>query len=597
MVAVFANLDADRPKLEGMDLSLRTEVPLGHASALVAPLEINKVESRAEIRRHRHEAPTPSEYAALLLSEMVDAANKDVSQYPRNPRVHANLGFALSKSGRIEDAVSEFREAIALGSTDYSVQWALVTGLLQAGHDDAARLMLNEMRRARPDDTRAMFGLAASSIHTGDVDSAVRWWGEVVELEPKNHLAHYLLGLGLLGVADVDTSRVLHHLKRATRLSPRDADYLQGLGIGHSIAGHPTQALRAFQGALHLQPGMTESIEAVAKTLVGMGRLEDALARTEAFVERHASDVAARELLAWLYFESRQYARTRSQLFAALTTVDPKREGAGSIVSRLTNNLGITYSLSGDNYHAEQMFRRAIQADTSVSSQNNLARLLAKTRRPSEALAVLNETKAAHPEHEDTRLALASVLMLLRRPREAVDELEGWVQTDAATPQSWAVLGALLTDEVGRIDDAISVLETAFHRFERHFSVVNNFAYALLMAGRHSEARPVLERVYDGTARMGPTPQLTATWGLLKLWEDDKDAARDYYATAAEQASQEDVELGDAIRQKAQLEFARAFIREGDRVSAIEELNRGLRIDGRWDLGEKLSNLRESLVD
>lgn len=153
----------------------------------------------------------------------------------------------------------------------------------------------------------------------------------------------------------------------------------------------------------------------------------------------------------------------------------------------------------------------------------------------------------------------------------------------------------MLSDDEGRLDEALEVLREAHDRFPDETGIVNNLAYVHLMRGEPSEARKVLEIV--NVAERNSSVYLTATWGLLKLWEGDLSEAVELYQSASELASS----LGKRVlaltaRQKMHLELARHFLRIGNRQKAAIEVRKGLSIGGNSKYKESLHGIHDRLL-
>ena len=117
------------------------------------------------------------------------------------------------------------------------------------------------------------------------------------------------------------------------------------------------------------------------------------------------------------------------------------------------------------------------------------------------------------------------------------------------------------------------------------------------MNGHPTEARKVLTslKINEKKIRAENRVTLTATWGLLYLWEGDIAKGKEYYEQAEEMAHglfRND--LLAAVRQKMYLELAKASLRHHDLVAAKREIAKGLAVKGGRALFEmELISLQE----
>ena len=157
----------------------------------------------------------------------------------------------------------------------------------------------------------------------------------------------------------------------------------------------------------------------------------------------------------------------------------------------------------------------------------------------------------------------------------------------------YTLLGLLLSDEKQDLDRAVQVLLEGRAHYPADEWILNNLAYVYLLNAQPQNAREVLESVRKGHQL---NPFLTATWGLLHLYEDNFDLGMQGYQNAITIARKHgDFELSHAIRQKMHLELARAYTRKGDSLAAEREIKAGLLIKtGRRIFRRQLATLQKS---
>jgi tetratricopeptide (TPR) repeat protein len=169
------------------------------------------------------------------------------------------------------------------------------------------------------------------------------------------------------------------------------------------------------------------------------------------------------------------------------------------------------------------------------------------------------------------------------------------IETGTGGPAPYSAVGALLSDQNGDLDKAIKVLKAGYQKYPRDSSIANNLAYVHLMRGEPAEARQILEKL--SSEEIASSVFLTATWGLLRLWEGDISNAVRYYSAAQGLARQRGrPRLAQTARQKMHLELARHFLRLGDGNRASAEAKQGLSVGGSTKYKEELRVLRDRLL-
>ncbi len=534
-----------------------------------------------------------------ILDAAVERARQEVERFSLSARAHTNLGLALLNRGRLEAAEAEFERALEL---DPRYRFATVNlGRVRIWQDrleDAERLFA-DLRVAHSTDLDPIMGLAAVAVRRKDLAQATRLLERAVELKPGAVLPRFHLGMALLGLGRA--KEAISRLREASSSNPRAAELHLALGAAYAQAGDPKRAIQSFKATLSLVPGTSEAIYGLAHVLVDNGDAAQAVALLNGLLEHHPADREARELLAWAHFRSQEYKRARNELNRIIAMIDRADPEAMADQARLLNNLGTCFWLLGNRDDAARQLARSIKLKPDAPTPyHNLSRLLLDNGRLTDAIAVLEQCEEHFPRDTTSRLLHAVALDRLDRQDEAIDRLRSWVDTGEAPADAWGLLGYYLTDRKRQPDAAVKVLSEGRVRLPSDPLVANNLAYAYLMQGNPTAARAVLESLPEGLkkASSGVAVVLNATWGLLRLWEGDFDAADRGYQRAEEIALQRgDYHLAAAARRKKHLEFARAFRWAGNVEGARREVQQGLAVSGEdsYGYGRELKALAAQL--
>jgi len=131
-----------------------------------------------------------------------------------------------------------------------------------AAADREARALFLRALELSPGCARAHAGLSLSHFNDWSCAAWERWdenereafrhASEAVRLDPRDHLAHYILGRVLLYRREFE--RAAHHLDRALALNPNDADALVQLALGRTYLGDAAQGLALAAAARRLHP-------------------------------------------------------------------------------------------------------------------------------------------------------------------------------------------------------------------------------------------------------------------------------------------------------------------------------------------------------
>jgi tetratricopeptide (TPR) repeat protein len=366
------------------------------------------------------------------------------------------------------------------------------------------------------------------------------------------------------------------------------------------MADDVKSAIRSFKTALTLAPEMKDAIHALANVLLQQGHTNSLIELLAAYLLRQPNDIAAREILSGAHSQLKQYSAARLQLTTALRQLQGDDESNRKQKAKVLNNIGYCFDRQQDSETAAQWFNRSIQVDPTFDPvpYHNLARAHARKRQFSQAWRILEKCTEIFPESHTTPEVQAFVLSEEKRYDEAIDLLHTELATGKGTDGSYATLGWLLTDVRNDFGIAERVLFEGIKRHPQSPGLVNNLAYVLLMQGRPAEARTVLSSLQNKKDfRLEDTVALTATWGLLHLWEGDLVGGTQYYQQAEMMAGESPQRnLAKIVRQKMHLELAKAFLRENKIEVAKSEIVKGLSItQGREFYEQDLTYLNERL--
>lgn len=102
------------------------------------------------------------------ITPAITALSKAVRLDHRNPHYHSNLGLAYHESGRLEEAVEHYRDALTLWAGYADAHYNLHAALLSTAGLDAAIASLQRLLAITAHDLDAQFMLAVLSVCRGD---------------------------------------------------------------------------------------------------------------------------------------------------------------------------------------------------------------------------------------------------------------------------------------------------------------------------------------------------------------------------------------------------------------------------------------------
>ncbi len=141
-----------------------------------------------------------------------------VAAGPTGPKIHYNLGLALSQAGRFSEAIPHYRDAI----------------------------------RLKPDHAKAYNNLGRSLQKLGRLDEAIASIQRAIQIDPQLELAYINLSDALVAANRLDEAIAAR--QQAARLNPFNAVNINNLGGLLAQTGRYDAAIAHFRRALELQP-------------------------------------------------------------------------------------------------------------------------------------------------------------------------------------------------------------------------------------------------------------------------------------------------------------------------------------------------------
>ena len=154
------------------------------------------------------------------LGEAVQASRKVILLEPDSASAHLQLAEALTRIFDLYGAVEEYSDAIQIAPKSPQTYRLRGQTLYDMGKYDEARSDLETSCRLLPDDSTSLYLLALVERSEKHTSCAINLLRKLVEREPKNSNAQYLLGLCLLQSGKEEPA--IESLKAAVQANPQD---------------------------------------------------------------------------------------------------------------------------------------------------------------------------------------------------------------------------------------------------------------------------------------------------------------------------------------------------------------------------------------
>jgi predicted O-linked N-acetylglucosamine transferase (SPINDLY family) len=175
---------------------------------------------------------------------------------PSYPRAHLNLGNALHKQLRLEEALAAHTAALAFDAAYAPAHYNAGAVLVEQGRWADARRHLERALELKPDLADAAVHLATVCEGEGDLEGACRQLERALAIQPQ--LSGAWNNLGALLAQRQKTEEAGRAFEAALQLDPRSAPALAGLAQLDVNRGRSRHAAARFRQALDILPRETQ---------------------------------------------------------------------------------------------------------------------------------------------------------------------------------------------------------------------------------------------------------------------------------------------------------------------------------------------------
>ncbi len=381
--------------------------------------------------------------------------------------------------------------------------------LLDTRPDLAAEQAL-EILKVAPGEPRALLALARARRRLGDAHEPIRILDELLARHPGFAPGHCERGLALRGLGrDADAREAL---EQAVALEQTLAPAWLALGELHAEAGDTGQADRAF--ARYLECSTRNPALLSAGAALAANRLPDAETQLKGYLKGAPNDVAALRMLAEVAGRLRRYRES------------------------------------------ELLLRRCLELAPGFSAARfNLALVLHRESKATEALAEVDQLLAAEPRHAGYRNLKA------------------------------AILGS-----IGEYDASIGLYEDVLRHNPGQAKIWMSYGHVLKTAGRDRDGIAAYRRSIELTLLLGEAYWSLANLKTFRFGDEDVEAMRRALTTG-----------GDALDRHERLHFefalGKALEDRGEWEDAFRhyaEANRLRRAEVRYDADENAARVRRA---
>ncbi|NXB64969.1 TMTC1 protein, partial [Struthidea cinerea] len=347
----------------------------------------------------------------------------------------------------------------------------------------------------------------------------------------------------------------IYHYKTALKLYPRHASALNNLG---TLTKDVVEAKDYYRRALQLNPQHNRALFNLGNLLKSQGKKEEAVILLRDSIKYGPEFADAYSSLASLLAEQERL-REAEEVYKAgiencpessdlhnnygvflVDTGSPERAMSHYRQAILLSpahhvamvNLGRLHRSLGQNKEAEVWYKRALKVSRKAEILSPLGALYYNTGRYEEALQVYREAAALQPSNKDIRLALAQVLAMMGRTKEAEKMTNHILNEDAECLECYRLLSAIYSKQE-LYAKALEAIEKALQLKPKDPKVISELFFT---KGNQLREQNLLDKAFESYKRaVELNPDQAQAWmnmGGIEHIKGSYITARDYYEKA-----------------------------------------------------------------
>ncbi|XP_066039986.1 protein O-mannosyl-transferase TMTC1 isoform X2 [Chamaea fasciata] len=330
--------------------------------------------------------------------------------------------------------------------------------------------------------------------------------------------------LNNLGTLTKDVVEAKNYYRRALQLNPQHNRALFNLGNLLKSQGKKEEAVILLRDSIKYGPEFADAYSSLASLLAEQERLKEAEEVYKAGIENCPESSDLHNNYGVFLVDTGSPERAMSHYRQAIL-LSPTHHVAMVNLGRLHRSLG-------QNKEAEVWYKRALKVSRKAEILSPLGALYYNTGRYEEALQVYREAAALQPSSRDIRLALAQVLAMMGRTKEAEKMTNHILSEDAACLECYRLLSAIYSKQE-LYAKALEAIEKALQLKPKDPKVISELFFT---KGNQLREQNLLDKAFESYKRaVELNPDQAQAWmnmGGIEHIKGSYITARDYYEKA-----------------------------------------------------------------
>ncbi|MFH1075078.1 MAG: tetratricopeptide repeat protein, partial [Candidatus Firestonebacteria bacterium] len=471
---------------------------------------------------------------------------------PYQSYLHYSKGALLSRNWFFEEAIEEYKKALALDPESEIISQTLAAEYTRIGktgealkiYDKLSALsgdlktllqsaafyiehlkfsqaiaVCNRILQKEPKNPDAYFYLGNIYYKQDKPDEAIDMFNKVIELDPKADTTYFNLGLAYGKKGDFELAE--KNYKKAAEVNPEYTSPIFALGLLFQIQGKPEKAVEEYKKLLALSDYDARAYKNIGLAYGQMKKYKEAVENLKKAVELDPSDLDSLQRIALMLYQEKDYKGSLEHA-RRLAVSDPANAEAYQI-------MGSNYNELGKNNEAVEAYEKFVElTPKNPSGYIYLSYLYTKRNEYPKMIALLEKGVRILPENIDLQLYLGgayfenknyikaetayrevlkrrekddrtlySLGVLLERTaryEEAVYCFKQVIEINPKYADAYNYAGYIYADRNEKLDEAMSLIMKALKLEPENGAYIDSLGWIYYRLGKFDEAQRELER-------------------------------------------------------------------------------------------------------
>lgn len=394
-------------------------------------------------------------------------------------QIYRNIGNILDDTGRSEEAVEAFKNAIKTDPKDALAYNDLGYVYFKLNRLDNAIIAVEKAVEIDPNCALAYNALGFFCYNSDKYEKSIELFDKAIKLDAGCYQAYINLGLAHNTLGNYSEAVVAY--KRAIELNPKDAIIFNNLGLALDRSGHPKEAEEAYKKAIKIDPNCFEAYNNLGLIYTDSNNYSEAIRFFEKAIEIKPNDAIAISGLGGAYHRAGNYTQS-IKCYENVIEIDPNCGWAYFELGQIKDDLGYTEE-------AVEAYKKYL----SLKPDNKKVWL------------ILGLTYRDLNQHKDTIIAFEQIIRLDPNDAEAYfwigdayynlkeyeKALEGFKKSIAINPdyaKAHLRVGIIYSD-IGKYQDAVTALKKARRLEPQLATIYVNLGYAYSRLKEYENAK------------------------------------------------------------------------------------------------------------